>query len=352
MGSLAVRGSEAGHGFLQPVAGVAVGGGVADESGAGARAKPVVRAATGPSPPGTCGRGPALLRRRSAAGSGTSGVPWLQILRNSAQTEVAVSLVPAAVELPAVAERAPPRSRTSVSWLIAGGYLLGALIVTARLWADPAGRMPVGNAQDVNMFAWFLRYSATASAHGEIPELVTTALNAPRGVNVMWNTSFLLPGILLSPVTLLAGPQVSLTITLTLSIAGSADSLFWVLRRWGASVSAAALGGAVYGFSPALLNSGLGHYNLAFAVLPPLIIDALLPIVTRRGHAVRTGAWMGLLTAAQLLIGEEALIDTALAGLVLVVVVALGHPRAVGGRARATALGVVTGAAVTLLIRC
>jgi len=261
-----------------------------------------------------------------------------------------VSLVPAAVELPAVAERAPPRSRTSVSWLIAGGYLLGALIVTARLWADPAGRMPVGNAQDVNMFAWFLRYSATAVAHGKIPELVTTALNAPRGVNVMWNTSFLLPGILLSPVTLLAGPQVSLTITLTLSIAGSAASLFWVLRRWGASVSAAALGGAVYGFSPALLNSGLGHYNLAFAVLPPLIIDALLRIVTGRGHAVRTGAWMGLLTAAQLLIGEEALIDTALAGLVLVVVVALGHPRAVGGRARATALGVVTGAAVTLLI--
>ena len=261
-----------------------------------------------------------------------------------------MSLVPAAVELPAVAERAPPRSRTSVSWLIAGGYLLGALIVTARIWADPAGRMPVGNAQDVNMFAWFLRYSATAVAHGKIPELVTTALNAPRGVNVMWNTSFLLPGILLSPVTLLSGPQVSLTITLTLSIAGSAASLFWVLRRWGASVSAAALGGAVYGFSPALLNSGLGHYNLAFAVLPPLIIDALLRIVTGRGHAVRTGAWMGLLTAAQLLIGEEALIDTALAGLVLVVVVALGHPRAVGGRARATALGVVTGAAVTLLI--
>jgi len=261
-----------------------------------------------------------------------------------------VSLVPAAVEPPAVAERPPPRSRTGVSWLIAGGYLLGALIVTARIWADPAGRMPVGNAQDVNMFAWFLRYSATAVAHGKIPELVTTALNAPRGVNVMWNTSFLLPGILLSPVTLLAGPQVSLTITLTLSIAGSAASLFWVLRRWGASVSAAALGGAVYGFSPALLNSGLGHYNLAFAVLPPLIIDALLRIVTGRGHAVRTGAWMGLLTAAQLLIGEEALIDTALAGLVLVVVVALGHPRAVGGRARATALGVVTGAAVTLLI--
>src|SRR5260221_13183651 len=108
MGSLAVSGSEAGHGLLQPVAGVAVGRGVDDQSGAGARAKPVVRAATGPSPPGTGGRGPALLRRPSAPGSGTSGVPWLPILRNSPQTEGAGSIVPAAVGPPRAPQRSPP----------------------------------------------------------------------------------------------------------------------------------------------------------------------------------------------------------------------------------------------------
>jgi dolichyl-phosphate beta-glucosyltransferase len=213
--------------------------------------------------------------------------------------------------------------------------------------------MPAGNTEDVYLFAWFLRYSATAVAHGHLPALVTTALNAPRGISVMWNTSFLLPGILLTPVTLLAGPQVSLTIVLTLSIAGSAASLFLVLRRWGAGLAAAALGGAVYGFSPALLNSGIGHYNFALAVLPPLIIDALLRIVTGRDsgiHAMRTGAWMGLLAAAQLFIGEEVLIDTAVACLVLVLVAALGHPRAVRCRARDVAVGLVTGSAVTLLI--
>jgi hypothetical protein len=264
--------------------------------------------------------------------------------------EVVMSLVPAAVEPSRVAERPPPGTATRASWLVAGCYLLGALALTARLWADPAGRMQVGDIQDINLFAWFLRYSATAIAHGHLPALVTTALGAPRGVSVMWNTSFLLPGILLTPVTLLAGPQVSLTIALTLSIAGSAASLYWVLRRWGASVSAAALGGAVYGFSPAMLNSGTGHYNFALAVLPPLIIDALLRIVTGRGNPVRTGAWMGLLAAAQLFIGEEALINTAVAGLVLVVVAALGHPRAARDRAGGAALGVATGAAVTLLI--
>jgi hypothetical protein len=256
----------------------------------------------------------------------------------------------AAVENPPADERQPSRVRGTGPWQVLSCYLLGAVALTWRLWADPAGRVQAGDPHDVDLFAWYMHYAAAAISHGRLPALVTTALNPPAGVSLMWNTSLLLPGIVLTPVTLLAGPQASLTVLLTLGFAGSAASLFWVLRRWGASTSAAALGGAVYGFSPALINSGIGHYNFQFAVLPPLIIDALLRIVTGRGHAVRTGAWMGVLTAAQLFIGEEVMVDTALAGLVLVVAVALGHPRAAPGRARPAALGVLTGAAVTLLI--
>jgi len=261
-----------------------------------------------------------------------------------------VSTVPSIVEQPPVAEDPSARASAYRHWPVVACYLLGALIVTGRLWVDPAGRMQVGDAEDVNLFAWFLRYSATAISHGRLPALFTTALNAPRGVNLMWNTAFLLPGILLTPVTLLAGPQVSLTIVLTVGIAGSAASLYFVLRRWGASVTAAALGGAVYGFSPAMLDSGLGHYQLVFAVLPPLIIDAVLRIVTGRGKPVGTGALLGLLTAAQLLTGEEMLIYTALACAVAVAVVALSRPRAVPGRVRDSVLGAATGIAVAVLI--
>jgi hypothetical protein len=262
-----------------------------------------------------------------------------------------VSVVPATAELPPVAEQGGPRrAGAGAQRLVLACYLAGAVAVTWRLWADPAGRMQVGDVQDVNLFAWYMRYAATAVSHGRIPALITTAVNAPHGVNLMWNTSVLPLGILLTPVTLLAGPQVSLTVLLTLSIAGSAASLCWVLRRWGASITAAALGGAVYGFSPALLNSGIGHYHLAFAVLPPLITDALLRIVTGHGSAVRNGAWMGLLTAAQLFISEEELVYTAVAGLLLVVVAALGHPRALPARARGAAGGLLTGAAIALLV--
>lgn len=231
-----------------------------------------------------------------------------------------------------------------------GAYLIGALVITGRLWVDPAGRLQAGDAGDVDLFAWFVQYAATAVSHGQLPALFTTAMNAPIGVNLMWNTSFLLPGVLLSPVTLLWGPQVSLTVALTLGFAGSAASLFLVLRRWGASLGAAALGGAVYGFSPALVTAGLGHYHLQFAVLPPLIVDGVARLITSSGRGVRTGLWLGLLCAAQLFIGEELLVYTVVASLVLIVALALSRPREVPRRARGALPGLAVAVAAFLLV--
>ena len=242
------------------------------------------------------------------------------------------------------------RVRTHAQRLVLCGYVLGAVAVTWRLWADPAARAQVGDAQDVTLFAWFMRYEATAVAHGHLPALVTAAINPPQGVSLMWNTSLLLPGVLLAPLTLLAGPQVTLTTVLTLGFAGSAAALFWVLRRWGASVVAAALGGAVYGFSPALLNSGIGHYHLQFAVLPPLIIDALLRLLAGRGRMVWSAAWLGLLAAAQLFTGEELLTDTALAAVVLTVTLVASHPHEVRDRARDFGFGMGISVLIFLVV--
>ena len=89
-------------------------------------------------------------------------------------------------------------------------YLLAALAVTLWLWRDPASRTVAGNPNDSDQFTWFFRYDATAVVHGHLPALVTTAMNAPQGVNAMWNTFMLLPGVLLAPVTLLFGAQSAL----------------------------------------------------------------------------------------------------------------------------------------------
>ncbi|HTT53902.1 MAG TPA: hypothetical protein VMH35_21115 [Streptosporangiaceae bacterium] len=255
-----------------------------------------------------------------------------------------MSLVPPAVQPPRVADGWRPRAAAATSWLIVACYLAAALALTWRLWADPASRAQTGDMHDVDLFAWFIRYSATAVTHGKLPALVTTAMNAPRGINLMWNTSLLAPSVLLTPVTVLAGPQASLTVLLTVGFAGSAASLYWVLRQWSASQFAAALGGAVYGFSPALVAAGTGHYHLQFAVLPPLLIHLLLRLATGRGGPVRNGAGLGLLAAVQLLTAEELLAETALAAAVMLLVMAICWPRQARDRLAGTAAGLATAA--------
>jgi hypothetical protein len=263
---------------------------------------------------------------------------------------------------------APKRARSVATWVVPLGYLLAALLLTARLWVDPAGRVVVGNPHDADLIAWFMRYTATALRHGRLPALVTTGMNAPIGINLMWNTAMFLPGILLAPVTGLAGPQVSLTIMTTIGFAGSASALFWVLRRWDVSTPAAALAGAVYGFSPALLQTALSHYDLQLAILPPLIVSACARLavgprvpacaptwapvrwLARVPAWARTGVWLGLLVAGQIFVMEEIALTTAMAAVLIVLVLAVSRPRTALRRLAPTAAGLVVAVAISLVL--
>ena len=243
----------------------------------------------------------------------------------------------------------PPGDRRTLA-LAAVYYLLATLAVTLWVWRDPASRTVAGNANDADQIAWFFKYDATAIMHAHLPALVTTAMNAPQGVNAMWNTFMMLPGVLLAPVTWLFGPQSALTVFMTAGFAGSATAMFAVLRRWDVGVAAAALGGAVYGFSPALLHSAIGHYDLLFAVLPPLILDAGLRLATGRTSAVRGGVWLGLLVTAQVFITEEILLATAMAGVIIVAVLAASRPRAVPDKIKTVTAGLGVATCVTAVI--
>jgi hypothetical protein len=262
----------------------------------------------------------------------------------------------------------PSRARRAATAVVPLCYLLAAFLLTWRLWVHPASRYVAGNPHDTDLFAWFMRYAATAVQHGHLPALVTTGMNAPTGINMMWNTPVLLPAVLLAPVTLLAGPQISLTILTTVGFAGSATALFWVLRRWDVSIEAAALAGAVYGFSPALLQTALAHYDLQLAMLLPLIVDAgvrlaIGPRVPATGpdHArfpwlarvpawVPAGLWLGLLLAAQIFISEELALTTALTTALIVLVLAVSRPRTAIRRVGPAAAGVALAAVIALAL--
>jgi hypothetical protein len=208
--------------------------------------------------------------------------------------------------------------------LVLGAYLGLALWLYAPAWSSPADTTLRGGAGDPAIFIWFLRWVPFALEQGH-DLLVSYHLNYPDGVNLMWNTSLPLAGLLLAPVTALGGPVLSYNLLLVVGFALSAWCAYLVILRFVPGHLAAAAGGLVYGFSPAMRSQG-SHPHMSVALLAPLLLLVLYELlVDQRRSPWLAGAVLGLLAGCQLLIGEELLAMTALLGLVLLVLLVAGN---------------------------
>jgi hypothetical protein len=197
------------------------------------------------------------------------------------------------------------------------------------------------------MNVWFLAYTPAALGHGLNP-FFTTALNHPYGVDLLQNTSVELLGLLAWPVTALAGPVAADTVVGAAALALSAGAGYLLLTRFVAWRPAAFVGGLLYGFSPYQIGQAwIGHLNLCFVALPPLMALVLYDLaVRRRGRPARRGLLLGLLAVAQFFVSVEVLATT-----VLMLAVALAAGAVVGrrhwaARWRPTGIALGTAAAV------
>jgi hypothetical protein len=155
----------------------------------------------------------------------------------------------------------------------------------------------------------------------------------------MWNTSLLLPGLLLGPITVAFGPVLTVNLLSTLALCLSAWTATVAFRRYVRSGPAAVIGGLVYGFSPYMLAQDRAHLQLSLAFLPPLLFLAVDNVlVGQRRSALLSGGVLGALAAAQLLIGEEVFALWAIMAGVQVLVMALLFPRQVAGKVRYAAI--------------
>ncbi|WBB70941.1 hypothetical protein [Micromonospora sp. WMMD812] len=204
-------------------------------------------------------------------------------------------------------------------------FLLAALWVTSRIWADPAGRVASLYSSDPAQVQFFLAHSVRVVLHGEFP-FYTDQFNYPDGVNLMANTAVLALGIPMVPVTLLFGPAVSFVLLVTLGLAGTAAAWYFVLSRHLVRTPlAAAVGGWFCGFSPAMLSHANWHPNIISQFLLPFIVWRVL-VLTRSRRPVRDGAMLALLVTAQAFINEEILLFTALACGVFLLAVLVQEP--------------------------
>lgn len=225
------------------------------------------------------------------------------------------------------------RELYSPTLLVLAAYVTLAIWLFHPIWRDLDGHTLGAGGGDGGLFIWYVRWTAYALSHGLNP-LYSDFVNFPDGVNVMWNTSVLLPSLLLAPVTWLFGATVSFNLMLTGALAGSAFTGYLAARRFVTSTVAAALAGLVYGFSPAMYAQSRGHLHMTLMVLPPLLLLLVHHILVRqRRPALHVGAALGFLAFCQLLTGEEVLAFTGVIGLVLLLVLAGLYPREVAGRA-------------------
>jgi hypothetical protein len=239
-------------------------------------------------------------------------------------------------EAAAAAPAHPGRSRRADLAML--GVCVGAaLYLTFGMWLDPNHRVIAHNQGDQALFEWLLSYAAHSPLHGGNPWW-TTLLNHPVGANLAVNTSMVVVGGLLAPVTLTLGAPVSFLVVLTLNLILTPYAWYHVLSRHLVRTRAAAvLGGLFCGYAPGMVSHANGHLNFTAQYLVPFVV-----LGTLRLRSWRSGLVLGVLVALAYSIGAELLFFVALACAVFVLAWAVMNRPA----ARAAAPGFLRGLAV------
>jgi hypothetical protein len=226
-------------------------------------------------------------------------------------------------------------------------YLAAALYMSSPFLAHPDRGVPGG--ADGTVYTWFFQWAEYCCVHLHNP-FFTDWMNAPHGLNPMWNGSMLLVATLCAPLTATIGATATTGIVIMLAPALSATAAYLALRRVAGGTWGPALCASLYGFGPFFVGQVI-HVHLSLALFPPLLL--LLShqlIVTQDRSAIRSGIWLGVTVAFALLTTEEVVALTAVVALFAGVVLALLNPHQVPGRFRHAAVGFGIGAAVAAAI--
>lgn len=227
-------------------------------------------------------------------------------------------------------------------------YLLATLLLAAPMLADPAGRILDGGTDDPAQTTWFFGVFAHLLVHGHNP-LSTDYLQYPDGINLMWNASMPLLGLIALPITLTAGPLLSENLLIVIGVTLTAwATRFWLRRHVGPFP--AFIGGLLVAFSPYAV--GQLQHHLGQAVLPfvPLMFMLCEDLFWRRPRRQWiTGGLLGAATAAQALINSELVLIIALGMVITILIAGASAPRRFA-RSIVPALPGIGAAAVAFLV--
>jgi hypothetical protein len=241
------------------------------------------------------------------------------------------------------------RVRRWLEWLVPVLiWTIAACYMYSRFLAHPTRGVPGG--PDGILYVWYFESVQHSLAHLANP-FISPGMNAPTGVNLMWNTSLIGLALLCAPLTATIGPIATVGLLMVASPILSASAAYWALRRLTRRTVASAVAASLYGFGPFFVGQS-GHLHLIAAApfLPLLLVAGHRLLIRQPGNPVRSGLWLGLLIGCALLVSEEVVAMAAIVSVIAVLALAVLYPRRMPSHLRYAAAGLGVAVATALVI--
>jgi hypothetical protein len=228
--------------------------------------------------------------------------------------------------------------------LLAAYVAAGIAVTWPRAPYLAEGKLPA--VRDVSGYVWDLWWVARQVAHLGNPWF-TSHMAAPFGIQLGFDTTMPLAGILMTPVTLAFGPSATFSLLTIVAPGLLCYVMYRAARLWLAPAGAIAAG-ALFGLSSMLTWQNWYHLNISLGtIFLPLTLEAAIRL--RRAPTGRRAITLGLVLGACVLVNQESAVLAAILAVLilapwLIVTVARERPAA---RAR---IGQLAMAALTAVI--
>ena len=228
---------------------------------------------------------------------------------------------------------------------VLAAYLAAGIAVTWPRVATGPGRVPA--VRDISSYVWALWWVAHQAVHLANPWF-TGSMAAPVGIQLGYDTTMPLLGVLLAPVTLTAGPAAAFWL-ITIVLPGLLCYVMYLTARLWLGRPGAIAAGALYGLAAMVDWQVWFHLNIAAGMLTvPAALGAAVRL--RRSGRRRDAVLLGVVLGVSVLINQEtALLAGAIAGAVLIAAVATGWLAEPGRRlARLAVVGLAVAVALVV----
>ena len=186
------------------------------------------------------------------------------------------------------------------------GYLGAGIAVNWARAAYLTDHVVPGDARDTGLFVWDFWWMARSVLHLSNPWF-THYLGAPAGVPLGFHTLMPLPGVLMTPVTIVYGPSFSYNLLSAAAPGLICYAMYRAARLWLPSQTGAIAAGAFFGLSTMMTWNAWFEIQLALgAIFLPLALEAAVRLGRRPGW--RQAAILGMVLGAALLTDQESAI--------------------------------------------